>query len=173
MRARFGAVLAACLALGCDAGLRPSYPAGYCASGICGTVRFSGVLPDSTDYVRVVAYANVPTTIAELTGFAGFSDPLPLHADSAHYTCCITPLPAGTYRWVLVVWKKIGPLSPTNATDLLREAGSYLDPADTTRFGVVAVPASGGVSGVDIVADYGHLHSISDYFPPAAAARRR
>jgi hypothetical protein len=173
MHARIVIAVAAALALGCDAGLQPEYPADYCASGICGTIRFTGTLPDSTDYVRVVVYADVPTSVDGLIAFAGFSDPLPLHADSAHYTCCITPLAAGTYRWVLVVWKKVGLLSTANAADLLREAGSYLDPADTTQFGAVVVPAAGGVGDVDIVADYGHLHSISDYFPPAGTARQR
>lgn len=173
MRARIATLVVAALALGCDAGLKPEYPAGICTSGICGTIRFAGALPDSTDYVRVVVYADVPTSVNGLTAFAGLSDPLPLHTDSAHYTCCITRLPAGTYRWVLVVWKKVGVLTPANAADLLREAGSYRDPADTTRFGAVVVPATGGIGGIDIVADYGHLHSISDYFPTAGAAGRR
>jgi hypothetical protein len=158
------------LALACDGGLKPEPASTDCRVGICGTVHFRGALPDSTDYVRVVVYAFVPRTALELTAFAGFSDPLPVGADSAFYTCCITRLPPGPYGWVLVVWKKVGALDVNTAPALLREAGAYLDPADSTSFGTVVVPASGGVGGIDMVADFGRMRSISDFFPPAAAA---
>jgi hypothetical protein len=161
------ALLALCVA-GCDAGLKPEVSSTYCASGICGVVHFLGTVPDSTDYVRVVVYDSVPGTVAELTAFAGFSDPLPLGADSAFYHCCITPLAPGSYAWVLVVWKKVGVLDVSSAPSLLRVAGSYLDPADTTRFGVVAVTSGLGTGGIDIVADFGRLRPISDFFPAGA-----
>jgi hypothetical protein len=72
---------------------------------------------------------------------------------------------------VLVVWKKVGPLDVNSAPALLEEAGSYLNPADTAQLGVVTVSASSGVGGVNIVADFGRLQSISAFFPPAAVAR--
>jgi hypothetical protein len=162
------AVLALC-ALGCDAGLKPEVASTNCPSGICGVVRFRGAVPDSTDYVRIIVYDSVPRSLPDLIAFAGFSDPLPLGADSARYTCCITPLAPGSYAWVLAVWKKVGPLDVNSAPDLLRELGSYLDPADTTMLGAVVVPPGGGVGGIDIVADFGRMHSLSDFFP---AARR-
>jgi hypothetical protein len=168
MRCATAAALLALCVLGCDAGLKPEASSTYCASGICGVVHFLGAVPDSTDYVRVVVYASVPRSLAELTGFAGFSDPLPLGPDSTFYHCCITPLAPGTYAWVLVVWKKVGALDVNSAPALLREAGSYLDPADTTHLGAVAVTIGPGTGGIDIVADFGRLHSISDFFPAAA-----
>jgi hypothetical protein len=172
MRFRAAATLLVLLALGCDAGLKPEPTSAYCPAGICGVVHFHGVVPDSTDYVRVVVYASVPRTLTELTTFAGFSDALPLHADSAFYNCCITRLPPGAYGWVLVVWKKVGALDATTAPALLREIGSYLDPADSTRFGTVVVPDGGGARGITIAADYSRMHSISDYFPPASGSGR-
>lgn len=152
------------LCLGCNGGLEPETG---CRASICGTVRFRGAVPDSTDFVRVVVYATVPTTANQLTAFTGFSDPLPLGADSASYGCCIVSLPPGSYDWVLVVWKKVGTLSLATAPDLLREIGSYRDPADTTQLGSVLVPPAGGAGGVDIVADFGRMRSIADFFLPA------
>jgi hypothetical protein len=165
------AALLVLFALSCDGGLTPQLTSTTCAVGICGVVHFRGAVPDSTDYVRVVVYRTVPASLSQLTSFAGFSDPLPLGPDSARYTCCITPLPPGAYAWVLVVWKKVGVLDVNSAPALLRAAGSYLDPADTTRLGVATVPAGGGARGVDIVADFGRLQSISAFFPPPVGAR--
>jgi len=169
MRLRLAAAIVLTpLALRCDAGLKPEIASTNCPVGICGTVHFRGAVPDSTDYVRVLVYASVPTTLAQLTSFVGFSDPLPLGADSAFYSCCITRLPPGRYGWVLVVWKKVGILDVTTAAALLREAGAYLDPADSARFGSVLVPSSTGAGGVDMVADFGKMRSISDFFPTAS-----
>jgi hypothetical protein len=170
MRLRLAAAAAALapLALSCDGGLKPEIASADCPVGICGVVHFRGAVPDSTDYVRVLVYATIPQSAAELINFVGFSDPLPLGTDSAHYTCCITRLPPGPYGWVLVVWKKLGILDPNSAPTLLREAGAYLDPADTTRFGTVVVPSSAGAGGIDMVADFGRMRSISDFFPAAS-----
>ena len=161
------------LALGCDGGLQPEYASTYCPTGICGTIHFSGAVPDSTEWVRVVVYAAVPESASQLTAFAGFSDPLPLGVDSALYACCVVSLPPGSYGWVLVVWKKLSDsaLTVTTAADQLREIGAYPNPADTTQFGVVTVPGGGGTGGIDMVADYGKMRSISDFFPTAAPAR--
>jgi hypothetical protein len=170
MRFRAAAVLLVPTLLSCDGGLRPEIASTNCPTGICGIVHFRGAVPDSTDYVRVVVYAFVPRTANELTSFAGFSDPLPLRADSTFYSCCITRLPPGPYGWVLVVWKRVGTLDVSTAPALLREIGTYRSPADTTVFGSVVVSDNNGVGGINIVADYGKMHSISDYFPPAAGA---
>lgn len=159
------------LILSCDGGLTPQVTSTICPVGICGVVHFRGAVPDSTDYVRVVVYDSIPRSFTQVTSFAGFSDPLPLGPDSARYACCITPLPPGSYAWVLVVWKKVGPLDVTSAPALLEEAGSYLNPADTTQLGVVIVPATGGVGDVNIAADFGRLRSISAFFPPAVVTR--
>lgn len=169
------AALSLCLALalGCDSGLKPEYTSAYCPTGICGTIHFTGAVPDSTEWVRVVVYPSIPANASQLTSFVGFSDVLPLGVDSARYTCCILPLKPGTYGWVIVVWKKLGALDVTTAPDLLREVGAYQNPADTTQFGSVVVPGGGGIGGVNMVADYGRMRSISDFFPPAPPARSR
>jgi hypothetical protein len=70
---------------------------------------------------------------------------------------------------VLVVWKKLGVLNANTAPALLREAGAYLDPADTTRFGTVVVRGGTGAGGVDMVADFGKMRSISDFFPTGSS----
>ena len=171
MRLSSAAVLLLPLALGCDGGLKPELSSAYCATGICGTIHFLGAVPDSTEWVRVVVYASIPANASQLTTFAGFSDVLPLGVDSARYACCLLSLPAGTYAWVLVVWKKLGALDVTTAPALLREVGAYQNPADTTQFGVVAVPSGGGIGGIDMVADYGKMRSISDFFPAASVPR--
>ena len=118
-----------------------------------------------------MVYDSVPRTLDGLIAFAGFSDPLPLGPDSATYSCCITALRPGSYGWVLVVWKKLGLLTVNTAPALLEAAGSYLDPADTTRFGTVVVPAQGGVQGIDIVADFGRMQGVGAFLPPAARRR--
>ncbi len=169
MRFSAAAAVPLLLALGCDGGLHPVPSSTACTAGICGVVHFLGAVPDSTDYVRVVVYQTIPDSLDQITSFAGFSDPLPLGPDSAQYTCCITPLAPGAYAWVLVVWKKLGALDVNSAPSLLMAAGSFLNPADTTKLGSVTVPAAGGTPGIDIVADFGQLRSISAFFPPAAS----
>jgi hypothetical protein len=168
MRLVVAAALLLPLVLGCDGGLKPE---GGCPGSICGTIHFRGAVPDSTEWVRVVVYASVPRNASELTAFAGFSDVLPLGVDSAFYSCCITALPPQPYGWVLVVWKKLGALDVSTAPVLLRELGAYQDPADTTRFGTVVVPSGGQIRAIDMVADFGKMRSISDFFPPAGVAR--
>lgn len=168
LHAARAALLVAAFMAGCGGGLEPEPASTACPSGICGTVRFRGAVPDSTDYVRVVVYRTLPTTPGELILFAGFSDPLPLGVDSAFYTCCVSLLSPATYAWVLVVWKKLGTLDFATAPALLREIGSYRDPADTSLLGSVTVPSTGGAPRIDIIADFGKMRSISDFFPPAA-----
>jgi hypothetical protein len=161
------------LTLSCDGGLKPETASTYCPTGICGTIGFRGAVPDSTEWVRVVVYPAMPTTANQLLTFAGLSDVLPLGVDSAFYSCCITPLAPGPYAWVLVVWKKVGVLDLTTAPDLLREVGAYQDPADTTRFGTAIVPGGGGIGRINIIADFGKMRSMADFFPPAAVSAAR
>jgi len=175
MRPAVAAVLVLPLVFACDGGLKPEYASTYCPTGICGTIHFRGAVPDSTDWVRVVVYAAIPESASQLTSFAGFSDVLPLGVDSARYSCCLLPLAAGSYAWVITVWKKKSDsaLTVTTAADQLREMGAFPNPADTTEFGTVVVPGGGGTGGVDMVADYGKMRSISDFFPTAPPARAR
>jgi hypothetical protein len=165
------ATLATGLALlGCNDGLapRPLCPSGF--TGICGHVTFRGTLPDSTDAVYLVAYATFPQSQNDLFTFQPSSPPRlrldsAARADSQPYQL---PLPPGRYAWVLAAWKKAGTLTPANADSLLREAGFYREPGDTTRPGSVLVGGT-ATGGIDFVVDFTNMHPVSFYFPPQAA----
>lgn len=165
------AVLAAGLALlGCDDGLTPQPICQAGLIGVGGTVTFRGALPESTDVVYVVSYAQFPASQADLFTFQPFPPPT-LKLDSASraspqaYRLC---LPPGTYAWVLAAWKRQGTLSPTSADSLLREAGYYRDPADTSRAGSVVVNGA-PTDSIDFLVDFTNMHPVSFYFPPLAA----
>jgi hypothetical protein len=148
------------VALACDEGLKPK------VNGIRGTVTFRGALPESTDFVYIVAYQDLPKSQGDLFSFKPFPPPT-LFLDSAARAApqpYALPLPNGTYHWVLAAWKKQGALSAQTADSLLREAGYYRNPADTTQIGVVEV--NGVTTGVDFVVDFTNMHPVSYYFPP-------
>ena len=156
------------MALACNDGLKPQTlcPAGF--KGICGSVTFRGALPESTDVVYVVAYATFPQSQQDLFSFQPLPPPT-LATDSASRAKAqpyALALPNGTYHWVLAAWKKQGTLSQQNADTLLREAGYYRNPSDTTQIGVVVV--NGVATGVDFVVDFTNMHPVSYYFPPLA-----
>lgn len=158
---RWVCLLTAGVALACNDGLKPH--AGF--QGIQGTVTFRGALPESTDVVFIVAYADFPQSLSDLTRFQPLTPPT-LHLDSAaraHPQAYSVALPNGTYHWVLAAWKKMGALSGQNADSLLREAGFYRNPADTTQPGVVDL--IGTATGVDFVVDFTNMHPVSYYFP--------
>ena len=160
------------LSLTCNEGLQPLAAPTSCPSGlvgICGTVTFRGALPDSTDGVFIVAYPKFPRSRNDLFNF---QPPLPLQslplAGPPLSTFYTVALPNGRYEWVLAVWKKQGTITIANADSLLREAGSYRDRADTSRFGVVVVNGT-GTDSIDIIVDFASMHPVSFYFPPAPA----
>lgn len=161
---RLGAALVAA-GLACNDGLAPipaptSCPPGFV--GICGTVTFRGAIPESTDVVYVVAYDTFPQGPDDLFDFVPLLPPtLPLGGSATFYTL---PVPEGRYEWVLAVWKKQGQLTISNADSLLREAGFFRDPADTTRAGVVAVSGI-GTDEIDFVVDFDMMHPVSYWFP--------
>jgi len=72
-------------------------------------------------------------------------------------------VPSGRYEWVLAVWKKraTGALTPQNADTLLRAAGFYRDPADTSKPGTVVVGA-GPTNSIDFIVDFDHMRRICD-----------
>jgi len=158
------AALLGALALACHDGLQPVPDPTACLAsfvGICGTVQFQGAIPDSTDYVLLVAYENFPQRREDLFTFLPLIPPrLPLGKSTAFYRL---PLPAGRYEWVLAVWKKQGALNPQNADTLLREAGFSRDPANPTAPGVVLV--AGPTDSIDFLVDFANMHPVSFYFP--------
>lgn len=161
---RWCAIVATTLAaLACNQGLEPVPLCPLSGTGLCGTVRLHGTVPDSTDVVFVVAFEHFPQSTADLFGFKPALPPqLPLGDTIATY---VLDLPPGRYEWVLAVWKKEGGLSVANADSLLREAGFYRDPADATQPGAIVV--NGRVRGVDFVVDFDDMHPVSFYFPSA------
>ena len=155
------AAFAALVAIGplaCDGGLQPE---ARCPSGICGTITIRGAEPESTEFVLVIAYRTFPQTCDDIPNFLPPQPPLiSLGGPTATYTL---PLSDGRYEWIVAVWKKIGNLTGTTAdTALLREAGYYREPADTSQAGAVTL-AGAGIDGIDFVVDLGDLHPITDY----------
>jgi hypothetical protein len=165
MSLRPAAVLVAALAvaLACDAGLEPEPICARGLIGACGTIRFSGTIPDSTDNVFVAAYAAFPQTCGDL-----IFNRQPFIPSSVPYTDSITlygiPLPPSRYEWVLAVWKKVGTLTlSAQDTALLRVAGYYRDPADSTLPGAVTVQNGGAIGGVDFKVNFDSLLPATDF----------
>jgi hypothetical protein len=163
LRAAAALVTILAAALACDAGLEPEPICARGLVGVCGTIRFSGTIPDSTDNVFVAAYTSFPQTCTQLIlnrqPFIPSSVP---YADSVSlYSIELLP---DTYEWVLAVWKKIGDLTLTaNDTTLLRVAGYYRSPADSTQPGSVTVPTGSVADSVDFKVDFDNLRPATDF----------
>ena len=147
----------------CDGGLQPEPICASTLVGVCGTLRFRGAIPDSTDNVFIAAYANFPQTCNDLIfnrqPFIPSSVP---YADSVSlYSIELLP---GTYEWVLAVWKKVGTLTLTaQDTPLLRVAGYYRSPADSTQPGPVTVPSGNVAANVDFTVNFDSLMPATDF----------
>ncbi len=162
-RAAAVTVLAAGVGVGlaCGAGLEPEPICAPTLVGVCGTLRFRGTIPDSTDDVFVVAYATFPQNCDDLINNLRSFSSVPHNDSVAAYSVELSP---GAYQWVLSVWKKIGMLTLTTAdTALLRVAGYYRNPTDTTQPGVITVPQGGAAGGIDFVADFDTLQPATDF----------
>jgi hypothetical protein len=155
-------------ALACDGGLQPTPEPSTCPPGfvgICGTVRFHGPIPDSTQAVYVVAYDTFPDARDDLFKLQPpiiLLQPLPLDDTVAFYA---VPLLGRRYEWVLAAWVKLG-FTVANAETHLAEAGYYRNPADTTRAGVVVLPGGTAVDSIDFVVDFTSMRAVSEWFPP-------
>lgn len=155
--------LAAAAGGACDAGLEPEPICAPTLVGICGTLRFRGTIPDSTDNVFIAAYATFPQTCTEL-----IANRQPFIPGSVSYTdtaaAYSVALPTGSYQWVLAVWKKVGALTLSPAdTALLRVAGYYRNAVDTTTAGIVTVPTGGSEGDIDFVVDFDNLRPATDF----------
>lgn len=154
-----------CMAVvaGCSGGLDPEPICAPSLVGVCGTLRFRGAIPDSTDDVFIAAYPNFPQTCTDL-----INDRRPFIPGSVPYTDSVAAysveLLPGDYDWVLAVWKKVGNLTLSPAdTALLRVAGYYRNAADTTQPGVVTVPSGAAAGDIDFVVDFDHLRPATDF----------
>jgi hypothetical protein len=148
---------------GCGGGLQPEPICAATLVGACGTLRFRGAIPDSTDNVFVAAYAVFPQTCTDL-----INNRRPLIPGSVPYTDSLAaysvPLDPGPYQWLVAVWKKTGTLTLSPAdTALLRVAGYYRNPADTTQPGSFTVPNGAAAGGLDFTADFGNLRPATDF----------
>lgn len=135
--------LIAGLLLACSDGLQP-----VPFQGISGGVAYRGTQPDSTEWVRLGVFREVPVTIVDFLTFSAISDPLNLDADSVSY---LLGLEAGLYRWVPVVWKQASVPIPEG----LRVLGWYTasdEPfGDPAQFLVLPDTAN---ERIDLVADF-------------------
>ncbi len=135
----------------CSDGLEPVQ-----FQGVSGTVRFSGDRPESTDWVRLAVYRQVPGTTLDLLAFVAFSDALPLSGDSAQYVLALEP---GTYRWLPAIWKRRdAPLS----VDALRVMGWYSDSGPFAPPLSFEVDSGGEAAGIDIQADFASLLTVDE-----------
>ncbi|HTI04595.1 MAG TPA: hypothetical protein VL549_04725 [Gemmatimonadales bacterium] len=160
---RLGAVIVLGLGLACGGGLQPEPICAKSLVGVCGTVRFRGTIPDSTDNVFIAAYATFPQTCTDL-----IDNRRPIIPGSVPYTDSLAAysveLPPDTYHWVLAVWKKVGALKLSPAdTAILRVAGYYRSPADSTQPGVVTVPLGASIGDVDFAVNFDSLRPATDF----------
>ena len=147
----------------CDAGLAPEPICAPGLVGVCGTIHFRGTIPDSTNAVFVAAYLTLPQTCNDLINNRrpAVPGPVPYTDSAAAYSMTLDP---GTYHWIVAVWKKVGMLQLSAAdTALLRVAGYYRNPADTTQPGVVTVPQRAAAGDVDFVANFDSLRPATDF----------
>jgi hypothetical protein len=162
---RFARVTLSLVALlACNQGLEPIPICGAGFVGVCGTVRFRGAVPDSTQAVYVIAYETFPDSRDDLFDLQPpifLLQSLPLDDTVTTYTL---PLTGPRYEWVLAAWVKQG-FSLANADTHLYEAGYYRDPRDPSSPGVVLIPAGGSVDSVDFVIDFENMHPVSFWFP--------
>jgi hypothetical protein len=131
------------LLLACVDGLQP-----VPFQGIAGGVLYRGTMPDSTEWVRLGVFEQVPETVVDFLTFSAISDPLPLDADSVSY---VLGLEVGLYRWLPVVWKQAGVPIP----DGLRILGWYnatdAPVGDPAPF---LIDEESVTESIDLIADY-------------------
>jgi len=127
----------------CSDGLQP-----VPFQGIAGGVVYRGTAPDSTEWVRLGVFQQVPGSVIEFLTFSAISDPLPLDVDSVPY---VLGLQTGLYRWLPVVWKQAGVSIP----DGLRVLGWYNVTDDAVgEPAPFIVDAELATEGIDLIADY-------------------
>jgi hypothetical protein len=147
----------------CGRGLEPEPICAPNLVGLCGTLRFRGTVPDSTDAVFIAAYLTFPRTCNDLINNRRPIVPgsVPYTDSAAAYSVALDP---GTYHWIVAVWKKLGTLtiSPRD-TALLRVAGYYRNPADSTQAGVVSVSNGPAAGDINFVVKFDSLRPATDF----------
>ena len=116
---------------------------------------YRGTVPDSTEWVRLGAFEQVPETLEDLLYLtvsaiqeSAVSDPLPLDADSVPY---VLGLETGLYRWLPVVWKRAGVPVP-NGLRVLGWYNATSDPVGDPK--AFLVEPDTALRGIDLIADF-------------------
>jgi hypothetical protein len=147
----------------CGRGLEPEPICAPNLVGLCGTLRFRGTRPDSTDAIFIAAYLTFPQTCNDLINNRRPVIPgsVPYTDSAAAYSVALDP---GTYHWIVAVWKKLGTLtiSPQD-TALLRVAGYYRNPTDSTQPGVVPVSNGPAAGDIDFMVNFDSLRPATDF----------
>ena len=136
------------LLVACEEGLTP-----VSFEGISGKVAYNGEVPDATEWVRVVVYADVPTELDDFIDLLALSDTLGLEAPADSYVVTLDP---GAYDLVLSFWKRIdAPLTE------LRVGGWYTrgDPPFGEPAAVLVIVDEES-PGIDLTMDYDSLLSL-------------
>jgi hypothetical protein len=125
--------------------------------GISGTVAFVGEAPDSTDWVRLAAYPELPDSLLDVLDFAALSDELVLFEDSTKYALSLDP---GLFQWLPLVWKAAGvPLS----LESVRIVGWYTEgggPFDAPEsFPVVSTEETVDIS---LIGDFDNMPTLAE-----------
>ncbi|MGD8867918.1 MAG: hypothetical protein PVI01_09810 [Gemmatimonadales bacterium] len=138
----FLALLAALL-LACTDGLQP-----VPFQGIAGGILYRGTPPDSTEWVRLGVFSQVPVTTVDFLAFSAVSDPLPLEPDSVSY---LLGLETGLYRWLPVVWKQADVPIPDGLRILGWYTASDQPIGDPAQF---LIQEDAAIEGIDLIADF-------------------
>lgn len=136
----------------CEAGLEP-----VPFQGISGDVAFVGELPDSTDWVRVAAFVDLPRTEIELLNFAAISNELILLGDSTKY---VLDLDTDLYHWLPVVWKRSDALLTPDALRILGWYTAGGDPFDSPR--LFGVESDKETTGINLIADFENAMTVEE-----------
>ena len=147
----------------CGRGLEPEPICAPNLVGLCGTLRFRGTRPESTDAVFIAAYLTFPQTCNDLINNRRPVIPgsVPYTDSAAAYSVALDP---GTYQWIVAVWKKLGTLTISSQdTALLRVAGYYRNPIDSTQPGVVPVSNGPAAGDIDFLVNFDSLRPATDF----------
>jgi hypothetical protein len=149
-------------------GLSPTGGDAAASSGISGTIRFTGVCPDSTRQMNIVVSRKYPAGITNADSLYDFviselyagnivlGDTLSRYAAEITYLFNIDP---GYYEWVLVVWFP-------DITDFytgVKELGAYMA-ENGTRAEPVYIRPGEILQNIDIVADFENVKRDIPFF---------
>lgn len=139
-----------------DRGLAPP------SQGITGRITYQGAWPDTTEWVRIAVFKELPATVLDIPlNPPLFSDTLPRFVSSYEYQLDVPP---GTYEWVVLAWKPVKRFS-ANQFSGLDTLGMYAVPGSLDQPRSITVPDEGQLPGIDIEADFTRLIPVSPILP--------